>query len=382
MLWASLLLGALFKLNIKDISLNFILAILDPTTLRLMGIIVLVFLLSGILRKIESLKDMIDSLKKLVKDHRLILAFIPFFLGLLPIPSVALFSASIAKEVGESMNLKPEENTFVNLWFTHVLDFIWPLFPEMVLFCTLLEVDVREIVIVQFPLTLIAVIYGLIWEYKYLKRNTEFNKRENILFNTKKLFLSTWPILLFIFLAFFLKMNLLISLSIIVLSLILLNILLNRFKIKDIIEIIRKDVPLSTVFLIAGIMIFKRMLQVTGVIEDIPGFFTELGIHPLIILFIIPFLIGLLTGSTLAVVGITFPVLLSFIIQSGVVNLNYAMFAFVGGYVGHMLSPLHLCLVLTKDYFKADLGEVYKILIPPLSIIILTALVLVMVRTV
>jgi len=128
MLWASLLLGALFKLNIKDISLNFILAILDPTTLRLMGIIVLVFLLSGILR-------------------RLILAFIPFFLGLLPIPSVALFSASIAKEVGESMNLKPEENTFVNLWFTHVLDFIWPLFPNMILFYTLLEVDVQEIVI-------------------------------------------------------------------------------------------------------------------------------------------------------------------------------------------------------------------------------------------
>jgi len=57
------------------------------------------------------------------------------------------------------------------------------------------------------------------------------------------------------------------------------------------------------------------------------------------------------------------------------------MFAFVGGYIGHMLSPMHLCLAVTTDYFKADVGKIYKMLILPLIIISLSALVLVIVRT-
>ena len=152
-------------------------------------------------------------------------------------------------------------------------------------------------------------------------------------------------------------------------------------KTEVIMEIIKEDIPLNTVVLIAGIMIFKRMLQATGAIMVIPGLFTELGIHPLVILFSIPFLIGMLTGVNSAVVGIGFPVLLPFIVVQGEVNLNYAMFAFVGGYMGHMISPIHLCLVVTNDYFKADVGKIYKILILPLIVISLSALALAMLRT-
>ena len=100
----------------------------------------------------------------------------------------------------------------------------------------------------------------------------------------------------------------------------------------------------------------------------------------MVILFSIPFLIGILTGITPAVIGIGFPVLLPFIVTRGEVNLNYAMFAFVGGYMGHMLSPMHLCLVVTNNYFKADVGKIYKMLIPPLIIISLSAIILVIVR--
>jgi hypothetical protein len=40
---------------------------------------------------------------------------------------------------------------------------------------------------------------------------------------------------------------------------------------------------------------------------------------------------------------------------------------------------VHLCLVVTKDYFKADLAKIYKLLALPSLIIILFALILVMV---
>lgn len=378
-LLSSLLLGLLFGLNPKEIGIDFLQALIDPITIRLIGIIVLVLLLSSILKRIESLRDIVDSLQKLVKDYRLILAFIPSFLGLLPMPAGAMFSAPMVKEIGDREGLNPEEETFVNYWFRHIWEFVWPLYPSIILLSALLGVEVREIIIVQLPITLIALMLGLIWEQRYLKRDGASDKRGDFGFNIKKLFLSTWPILLVIFMVIIIKIDLLISLITVIVSLILLN--RSKMKTEVIIEIIKKDIPINIVVLIAGIMIFKKMLETTGAIMVIPELFTELGVHPLVILFFIPFLIGMLTGITSAIVGIGFPVLLPFIVTQGEVNLNYAMFAFVAGYMGHMLSPMHLCLVVTNDYFKADTGKIYKMLIPLLLIIISFALILVIIRT-
>jgi integral membrane protein (TIGR00529 family) len=378
MIFASLLLGVLFRLKVKDIILNVVLAIIDSMTLRLFGIIVLVFLLSGVLRKIESLRDIVDSLQKLVKDHRLILAFIPAFLGLIPMPAGAMFSAPMVNEVASRMNLQAEEKTFINYWFRHIWELIWPLYPSIILFSALLEVEIREIVKVQFPLTIAVFIIGLVWEQRNIKRNIiENTNRIDVFFNMKKLFLGTWPILLIAVFVLFVKLDFLISLSIVILSLILLN--RYKIKVKDIKDIIKSDLDLNILFLIAGIMIFKRMLEATGIIIIIPEFFTGLGIPFLVVLFIIPFLVGILTGISSATVGICFPVLLPFMVVQNEVNLNYAMFAYVGAYIGMMISPVHLCLVVTKDYFKADLAKIYKLLALPLLIIILFALILVMV---
>ena len=378
MIFASLLLGVLFRLKAKDIILNVVLAIIDPMTLNLFGIIILVFLLSGVLRKIESLRDIVDSLQKLVKDHRLILAFIPAFLGLIPMPAGAMFSAPMVNEVASRMNLQAEEKTFINYWFRHIWELIWPLYPSIILFSALLEVEIREIVKVQFPLTIALFIIGLVWEQRNIKRNIiENTNRKDVFFNIKKLFLGTWPILLIAVFVLFVKLDFLISLSIVILSLILLN--RSKIKVKDIKDIIKSDLDLNILFLIAGIMIFKRMLEATGIIIIIPEFFTGLGIPRLVVLFIIPFLVGILTGISSATVGICFPVLLPFMVVQNEVNLNYAMFAYVGAYIGMMISPVHLCLVVTKDYFKADLAKIYKLLALPLLIIILFALILVMV---
>ncbi|MEA3454858.1 MAG: DUF401 family protein [Candidatus Caldatribacteriota bacterium] len=377
-LLASLLLGVFFNLSLIQIGNNFVLALIDPTTLKLIGIIVLVYILSGVLRRVESLRDLVDSLQGLVKDYRLILAFIPALLGLIPMPAGAMFSAPMVKEVGGRVGLTPEEETFVNYWFRHIWEFVWPLFPGIILFAGLLKVEIQEVILVQFPLTIATVIVGFFWEYKNLRKDTTLINKKDILFNLKKLFFGVWPILLIIILVLGTKTDLLFSLLIVILSLIFLNI--KKLSLKMLKEIIRNDINLNVVILIASIMIFKRILQVSGGIEIIPEAFAKLGIHPFIVLFIIPLFIGTMTGLGTAALGIGLPVLLPIIIQ-GEVNLYYAMLAFTGSFVGVMISPMHLCLVVTRNYFKADMGKIYKMLILPLIIISLSALALVIVRT-
>jgi len=377
-LLASLLAGVFFNLSPIQIGHNFVLALIDPATLKLIGIIVLVYILSGVLRKVESLRDLVDSLQGLVKDYRLTLAFIPALLGLIPMPAGAMFSAPMVKEVGGRAGLTPEEETFVNYWFRHIWEFVWPLFPGIILFAGLLKVEIQEVILVQFPLTITAVIVGFVWEYKNLRKDTTLINKKDILINFKKLFFGVWPILLIVILVLGTKTDLLFSLVIVILSLIFLNI--KKLSLKMLKEIIRNDIDLSVVILIASIMIFKRILEVSGGIEIIPEAFAKLGVHPFIVLFSIPFFIGMMTGMGTAALGIGLPVLLPIIVQ-GEANLYYAMLAFTGSFVGVMISPMHLCLVVTRNYFKADMGKIYKMLILPLTIIILSALVLVMVRT-
>jgi len=377
MLIASLLLGAAFGLSPIQLGKNFVLALVDPMTLRLIGLVVLVYILSGVLRRIESLKDLVDSLRQLVKDYRLILAFIPALLGLIPMPAGAIFSAPMVKEIGNREGLTAEENTFVNYWFRHIWEFVWPLFSGMILFAGLLKVEIREVILVQFPLSIIAVIVGFIWEYKNLKKDTGTISKKDIFLNLKKLFLGVWPILLIIILVLAVKIDLLLSLILVILSLFLLN--FRKFTLAIVKKIIKNDIDLGVVILIAGIMIFQRMLQVSGGVEVIPEVFAKLGVHPFIILFSIPFFIALSTGVTSAAIGIGIPILLPIIIQ-GEANLYYAMLAFTGSFIGVMLSPVHLCLVVSRNYFKSDLNQIYKMLILPLLIIALSSLVLAIVQ--
>ena len=47
-------------------------------------------------------------------------------------------------------------------------------------------------------------------------------------------------------------------------------------------------------------------------------------------------------------------------LNPGAVEPAYIFLAYLSGYLGMILSPTHLCLILTNDYFKSDLLKVYR----------------------
>ena len=377
MLLASLVLGALFEINPLEIGKNFIYGLIDFHTMELMGIVVSVYILSGILKKIKSLDNLVDSLQQLINDYRFILAIIPALLGIIPMPAGAMFSAPMVKAIGERENLTPEEITFVNYWFRHVWELAWPLFSGMILLIGLLKIEAQKVFIAFFPLSIIAIIIGFIWILRNLKpRNYSINKN-NVHNNLKKLLYSIWPVLLIILLAIIIKMDLLISLIVVILSLYFFN--LKKLQFPIIKRIIKEDLDVSVIVLIASIMIFQRMLQESGGVEVIPMRFMQLGVHPYIILFSIPFGIAFMTGISSAAIGIGIPILLPLMIN-GEINLYLAMISYVGAYTGMMLSPMHLCLVVTRNYFKSNLSKVYKMIIFHLSFIVLSSFLILFIK--
>jgi hypothetical protein len=113
-------------------------------------------------------------------------------------------------------------------------------------------------------------------------------------------------------------------------------------------------------------------MEASGAVNNLSSFFVEKNIPLLPIICILPFLTGMLTGITVGFVGSTFPLLIS---MTGGASLAHITLAFTAGFIGVLLSPVHLCLVLTKEYFKADLWGIYKKTLPASAIVFIAAII-------
>lgn len=60
--------------------------------------------------------------------------------------------------------------------------------------------------------------------------------------------------------------------------------------------------------------------------------------------------------------------------RQGLDFLAYASLACAFGCMGMMLSPIHLCLLVTQDYFAANLVKAYRLLLGPVAMVLVSAL--------
>jgi hypothetical protein len=80
--------------------------------------------------------------------------------------------------------------------------------------------------------------------------------------------------------------------------------------------------------------------------------FIRSGISIVLIMILIPFISGFVTGISAGFVGASFPLVFALLGNDpplhsvmAVTSLSYA-----AGYLGIMLSPVHLCFIMSNDY--------------------------------
>jgi len=137
--------------------------------------------------------------------------------------------------------------------------------------------------------------------------------------------------------------------------------------------VIVRGFSLKTVWLIVAVMVFKEVLEVSGALDAVVRAIPPQGLSAYVLMFAAPFVVGLLTGVNQAFVAISFPLLVP-IIGTGTPDMVLMTFAYVSGFAGILLSPAHLCLVLTADYFKAEMKDVYRLLVGPVAVVFAAAL--------
>jgi integral membrane protein (TIGR00529 family) len=276
-------------------------------------------------------------------------------------------------ESTKGLKMTPEEKGFINYWFRHPWEYMLPLYPGILLASAITNIELRNLMLVNATYAVLIIITGFLFSMRGVKGRYSSEERKSGSVESKDSKASElWsflPVTLILIFVIVFHIELHYSLAITILGLFVFY----KVGAKEIFRTLKYGFTKDVILLIFGAMLFKFTMENSGAVVHLSSYFSEKGIPLLPVLFMLPFVSGLLTGLTVGFVGGTFPVIVSL---AGGAYLNQITFAFAAGFLGVLLSPVHLCLVLTREYFKADIWGIYKRIIPATCIIMAAALVM------
>lgn len=363
LLAGSFLFIVFYPFNLKTAGTALLKALSCHTTINLLFSLTLIKSFEYSLRQTGLMQTMTEASQRFVTNRKLSIISMPLIIGMLPSLGGAYLSAPMVDSATKNLSMSKEEKAFINYWYRHPWELILPLYPGIVLASAISGLPLRDLIFLNLPVALIFFISGFFLSMKNLKNEKKSIKTSGMF----KSLCSFIPILLVLLTVILLKIDLYLTLF--------LNILIVCFyfrkKIKEILSIIKYGFTFDVIILVSGVMIFKEMLQSSGAVDGIAKTITGSGVPYLVVFISVPLFIGLITGISVGFVGSTFPLLL---------HLKETMpyeisIAFVSGYIGVLASPLHLCLILTREYFKADMFGIYRKIIPACMVIFFIALI-------
>ncbi|NWF52046.1 MAG: DUF401 family protein [Nitrospirae bacterium] len=361
MLIASSVLFLLYRMPFSLILKVFEDAALNSATIKLVIALSFIRMFEMILREHAVLTQMMIAVKGIFKNRKIVAASMPLLIGLLPSVGGAYFSAPMVAEATEDTEMSPEEKGFVNYWLRHPWEYILPLYPGILLASVISKIELHKLITVNLTYALTMLITGFIFGMHGAKGVV---KTEGKL--SKKGVWSFSPIVSVLLLVVIFHIELHYALIVTVLVMFIFY----KYDFKKIMSCLKHGFSFDIILLIISVMLFKESMESSGAVKNISHFCLEKGIPTLPILFSLPFITGLLTGITIGFVGGTFPLIISIAGTST----SAISFAFASGYLGVLFSPVHICLVLTREYFKADLWKMYKMIIPAGFTLLLVAI--------
>ena len=327
-------------------------------------------------------RQLIDAVATLLRDPRAVVAATPSLIGLLPMPGGALLSAPMVEEISAGVVITPEKKTAVNFWYRHIYEYLFPIYPGIWVMAEVLSVSAATVIGFNWPLTFLMVLAGLTIfigigrKPGYVAPPLTFRTLGRSVADVLR---NLWPVLTIVVLFVLVWAAGYKATWVVTAGLPVVVIAFGLIKgrsLRKIPAFIRTGAQPRFLTLVIAAMIFKEVVDATGAVGDISRFLRATSIPPVALCVMLPYLAGFLTGITVAFLGISLPLLMDFVMPGGELDAGLAMVVFAGGFMGVMTSPAHLCLVLSRDFYGADLAKTYRYLVAPAALVIAGALAL------
>ncbi|MCE4627524.1 MAG: DUF401 family protein [Desulfurococcales archaeon] len=368
-------------------ALNSLERLSDWNDARVFIYIFLSLTVAGIMREAGLLDRLVDSTGK--AGCRFSMMSVPAILGLIPMPGGALVSAiALRRRFFEEARLGRDEATFINYWFRHLWVPSWPLFQSVVITAAVFAVDPLSIVSHTWPGTVAAIVGGLLVGWPLMRGVTcPGMKGSGAL---REFVESIWPLLLLagLFLAArtslrgaiaellpgYDKEPMLVSLLLVVIIL-LLAYRPGPSSGRRVLELSTKPTIHAVLF---ESLYFKNLIIETGAASSIEHVAASGLVPAWVLILSVPFILGLAAGGENFFASSAMPLLVPYIAGKGALDWGLLALAYLGGYLGVMASPVHLCLVLTAEYYGSSLGRALRYVLAAVAVSLVAGVLILM----
>ncbi|MFC1585618.1 DUF401 family protein [Fibrobacterota bacterium] len=318
-------------------------------------------------------------------SQRVSMALLPAVIGLLPMPGGALFSAPLVDDCDVEKKLEPILKARINYWFRHIWEYWWPLYPGVLLAVEISGLSILQFMLLQFSLCLLSICAGYLFLLRKVTPQVTGAGSDDSS-SLGAVFKPLLPIILVLAIYTAIKVLLpqiadfnkyLPMMAGILVAQIVLQVQRPLIPVSWR-RIILSKTALNMVFLISLVLIYgafvdSRLPDGTPLMSHMRSELSSWGVPLFFIIMLIPFICGLTTGVAVGMVGASFPIVMSLISPDpGFRELaSTVLLAYGSGYIGMILSPVHICLIVTNQHFKTGMPESILKLIKP-SLFVLT----------
>jgi|WetSurMetagenome_2_1015567.scaffolds.fasta_scaffold00594_10 uncharacterized protein len=367
----------------------------SPENNLLLVVILLLLFFTEALDKTGRMRRTIDALEAWLKSPRLLLAGFPALVGLLPMPGGALFSAPLVAAVDGENSLPSAHKAAINYWFRHIWEYWWPLYPGIILAIKYAGISSGLFFLIQMPYTVVAAGAGYLLIMRNAGRRGGGGPERGKLDITAALS-ALWPIGILVAMSlagsFVLPVTgmgrTLANIAGMVAGLAVGLVAVfagNGRALASAAAMFAKRNTWDMMLLVLGILVFSAALTcplpggtgatlVTGMRDE----FISTGIPIILVIALIPFISGAVTGVAFGFVGASFPIVFALLGASPPLHVACAatVFAYGCGYVGMILSPVHICFVVTNEYFKSRMFDTYRYIFAPSMVVLASCLIM------
>lgn len=306
------------------------------------------------LRKSGSLHGMVVTLRNIFSSNKVTLAFMPAFLGLLPSLGGARFSAPIVQEASEGIAVDDEQKSAINLWFRHIFEFSNPLMPGVILACGIANVSIGDLIDQVGWVTILCFVLGwifLIVPLKITDPEKATNTQHDRTIDWKSLILAFGPIVTSFLLIVAFDVQAALAMGLVVVAFIPLYFWFKRpISVKS---VFTESLDKKLFFNVVCILYFIQLLTVIGTLDEIVSVFNNSSLPQAVIIACLSFIFGVMTGMGQGYIAIVMPIV-ALMAPGNIVLVGIAM---VYGMAGQMVTPTHLCILVTVEYFKCRLWK-------------------------
>lgn len=359
----------------------------------LLVVVALIVELGRFLAEARNANAMMAAARRFGGRHgrALSLMALPAFIGLVPMPGGALFSAPLVDQTVREPHWTPAWKAAINYWFRHVWEYWWPLYPVVILTLSIFDISTARFTVALLPLSLLAILSGFLFLVRPHLTPLAAGEPEAPDGWRRALFLAV-PILIIVLATLLLppllaalwpgwsgqtpKLAAMLFGLIAGLGLILWD---ERHKLDHVpFAHLLKPKTLNILASLAGVLLFESLLHRSGLVPLAGRELVSSGIPIGVIVAALPFVAGLVTGIAIGFAGPAFPLVVGLLAApaSNLTPMAALVLAFGFGYAGMMLSPVHLCFVLTRDYFATPFRGIYRHILPCVLVLLTGSLLL------